>query len=226
MTRFALWTLSCAALLCTAPLAAQDAFLRTAVEPAVRAEFADRWSVDADGIVIEWLAAPPARAREFSTVRFAAGATGSWVITLLDQRGRPLASLRARIGTRADAAVAARIIERGALLTADDVAITTVTRWGAPAAPTDPPIGWAARRSIAAGELLVPPAVTPPDAVRAGQSVSFTLDARTVRLTTHATALGSAPIGGRVAVRLDNGRRIEGIVTGPGAVRLGTEPRS
>lgn len=226
MTRFATSVLACAALLLPAPLAAQDAFLETAVEPAVRAEIAARWSIDPDDIALEWLAAPPSHAREFHALRIVGGSTGSWVVTLLDASDRPLTSLRVRIGTRREAVVAARAIERGAPIAEDDVAFTTVTHWGPPAPPAATPIGWTARRAITAGEPLVAPAVAPPDAVRAGDTISFTLDSRTVRLSTRATALGSAPLGGRVAVRLDNGRRIEGTVTGPGTVRFGTEPRS
>jgi flagella basal body P-ring formation protein FlgA len=212
------------ALLHGAPLAGQDGVLERALDHAVRAEFAERWKTDGASIVLEWAAAMPPRVREFHALRITGGNGGSWVVTLLDDADRTLAAFRVRIGTLIDQPVAARPIERGATITENDIGTATAPNWGPPVQAPAWPMGWRARRSIAAGERLATPAVAPPDAVRAGETVRITLDGPTVRLTTTATALGSATVGARVAVRLDNGRRIEGTVTGPGAVRFGTEP--
>ncbi len=81
-------------------------------------------------------------------------------------------------------------------------------------------VGWTTRRVIAAGEPLRAPAVAPPAAVRAGDAVALVYQADGLSLRLAGTAAADAPLGGRVAVRVDTRRRFEGIVTAPGVVRL------
>jgi flagella basal body P-ring formation protein FlgA len=81
-------------------------------------------------------------------------------------------------------------------------------------------VGWTTRRVIAAGEPLRAPAVAPPAAVRAGDAVALVYQADGLSLRLAGTAATDAPLGGRVAVRVDTRRRFEGVVTAPGVVRL------
>jgi flagella basal body P-ring formation protein FlgA len=83
--------------------------------------------------------------------------------------------------------------------------------------------GWVARRAIAAGEPLRPPAVAPPDAVRHGQPVRVVYRESGLAITISGTAAADAPVGARVAVRVESGgraRRLEGTVVAPGLVQL------
>jgi flagella basal body P-ring formation protein FlgA len=107
---------------------------------------------------------------------------------------------------------AARALARGETLAAADI--------DAAGADGVRLVGWTTRRVIAAGEPLRAPAVAPPAAVRAGEPVALLYQADGVTLRLAGTAATDAPVGGRVAVRVDTRRRFEGVVAGPGLVRL------
>jgi flagella basal body P-ring formation protein FlgA len=113
--------------------------------------------------------------------------------------------------------VATRPLPRGYTLAAGDMAAAPAPG-GATAVAAAPAalVGWTTRRVIAAGEVLRAPAVAPPAAVRAGQPVAVVYAAEGVTLKLHGTAATDAPLGGRVAVRVDTRRRFEGVVEAPG----------
>lgn len=115
--------------------------------------------------------------------------------------------------------VAARIIPRGRVLTADDLAERPVASGERPPARR-PGVGWVARRLIGAGEPLREPAVAPPVALAAGDTVRALRDAGGVRIALRATALQDAALGQRVAVRVDVRRRYEGTLVEPRLVLL------
>ena len=115
--------------------------------------------------------------------------------------------------------VAARPLARGAVLGAGDI----VYRDSVINIPTDTSRvteGWVTRRVIAAGEVLRPPAVTLRNVVLANQAVDIEYADKDVSLTLRGTATRSAPLGERIVVRTEFGRRVEGTVVGPGRVRL------
>jgi len=123
------------------------------------------------------------------------------------------AAAQAPVGTAAGAAPrAARPLARGQTLAAADI--------DAAAGDATRLVGWTTRRMIAAGEVLRAPAVAPPAAVRAGDAVALVYAADGLTLRLNGTAAADAPLGGRVAVRVDGRRRFEGVVAGPGLVRL------
>jgi flagella basal body P-ring formation protein FlgA len=142
----------------------------------------------------------------------------------------PQAASRQRTATSPRAAVvatvpvAAHALPRGHVLTAEDIALAP------DAVPVDArrstltgPIGWVTRRMIAAGEALRAPAVAPPDAVRAGQPVAVVYRDGGLALRLAGTATSNAPVGQRVAVRVEsNGRtrRLEGTVVAAGVVAI------
>jgi flagellar basal body P-ring formation protein FlgA len=115
--------------------------------------------------------------------------------------------------------VAARIIPRGHVLSADDITELPASNGERPAFRRVA-AGWVARRLIAAGEPLREPSVTPPVTVLPGDTVDAIKTASGLTLTLKATALQHAAIGDRVAVRVDARRRFEGTLTGPRLVVL------
>ena len=120
----------------------------------------------------------------------------------------------ARAPRAATGYVATRPLPRGTVLAADDMAPA------APNAAGSAPVGWTTKRMIAAGEPLRAPAVAPPDAIRSGQPVDVVYSDGAIRLRLKGTALNAAPVGARVAVRIDARRRLEGVAVGPSTVQL------
>jgi flagellar basal body P-ring formation protein FlgA len=117
--------------------------------------------------------------------------------------------------------VAARALARGVVLSESDISMVPhaeVPNGNVPNGET-PNAGWVTRRAIAAGEVLRAPAVAPPTVVEAGRPVDLVWRDGTLELRLRGVAANSAPLGGRVAVRVDR-RRYEGIAAGPAVVRL------
>ena len=125
---------------------------------------------------------------------------------------------------RVTMAVATRFLPRGETLRDEDIARrdTVITwRWGTIAPDTlRVQAGWVTRRPIAAGEVLRPPAVTPPPVVTSGSAVSAVWQDGPVRLVLSGVATNTAALGAPVGVRIDRGRRLDGVAVAPNTVRL------
>jgi flagella basal body P-ring formation protein FlgA len=120
-------------------------------------------------------------------------------------------------------AVAARPLARGDTLRATDFtfADTTVAHRPPAGLDTTPPApGWLVQRAVQAGEWLRRPAVSPVPAVTAGRPVHALWADGPVHVAVAGVALNSAPVGGRVVVRVGRSRRLDGIVVAPDSVRL------
>lgn len=121
-------------------------------------------------------------------------------------------------------AIATRFIPRGEALRESDIARrdTVITwRWGTIAPDTmRVQAGWVTRRPIAAGEVLRSPAVTPPPVVTSGSTVSAVWQDGPVRLVLAGVATNTAALGAPVGVRIDRGRRLDGVAVAPNTVRL------
>lgn len=115
--------------------------------------------------------------------------------------------------------VAARVIPRGRVLSADDIVEMPASNGERPAFRRVA-AGWVARRLIAVGEPLREPSVTPPVSVLPGDTVEAIKTASGLTLSLKATAMQPAAIGDRIAVRVDAKRRFEGTLTGPRLVVL------
>lgn len=120
-------------------------------------------------------------------------------------------------------AVAVRPLARGDTLRAEDFtfADTTVAQrlpYGLDT--TSPAAGWLVQRAVQAGEWLRRPTVIPAPAVTAGRPVHALWHDGSVRVAVAGVALNSAPIGGRVAIRVGRARRLDGVVFAPDSVRL------
>lgn len=115
--------------------------------------------------------------------------------------------------------VAAHDLARGAVLAADDIAWTdsVAGRFGARDSVR---AGWVTHRNIRAGEVLEAPAVSPPDLVTSGDVVNVIYTAPGIALTLRGTVVGSGTKGDEVYVRLDNRRRLRGVVTAANTVRV------
>jgi flagella basal body P-ring formation protein FlgA len=153
---------------------------------------------------------------------FGASSAGAQALADAAAAPTPQAARAGEVGKAGGAAtathsVAARDLARGETLTPEDIASAA-----APAGAATPAsvVGWMTRRVISEGEPLLPPAVAPPDLVKAGDPVEAVWRGRTIQLRVKGTAAGSAALGERVLVRVDARRRLEGVVIGPALVEL------
>jgi flagella basal body P-ring formation protein FlgA len=117
--------------------------------------------------------------------------------------------------------VAARDLARGNVLSASDIAWADTTLAG-----TTPPDasrvtpGWVARRAIRAGEVLREPSVSRQDLVTTGSAVDVIYTTPGVTIKVRGTAIGNGAEGDEVFVKLDNRKRLRGVVAGANTVRV------
>src|SRR5690606_17857930 len=138
---------------------------------------------------------------------------GRWGVSAGDVRvewsaSMPAVSTEDRVRIRGDGAGGRYIVE-----------LERSIAWGgrAYARPHDV-LGWITRRPLAAGGLLVEPAVAPPPAVTAGEDIRVLVQNGPVQLMVPGRALGTAAAGEQVRVRLATGRRMTGIAEADGVV--------
>lgn len=124
---------------------------------------------------------------------------------------------------RVTMAFATRALATGDTLAADDIVLrdtVIVWRWRSAPDSTRPEAGWIARRPLAVGEALRPPAVMAPPVVTSGATVTAIWQDGPVRVVMQGVATNTAAIGAAVGVRIDRTRRLDGIAVGPNTVRL------
>lgn len=190
-----------------------------ALVEAVRPRVSALWGVPEGRVVVElagpWR--PRAEAAWRDVVLVGSGAGGQWVVRPADGSE---GGVRVRAGVLTPVATAARTLPRGHELAAADLVVDEGVRWGPPDAggTATVRVGWRTARAVAEGEPLVPPAVQPPAAVRAGEVVEVVWRRGGVALRTEGIAAGNAPVGLEVAVRAGGGRRLRGIAVAPGVV--------
>jgi flagella basal body P-ring formation protein FlgA len=155
------------------------------------------------------------------------GSDRSGVYTITVRRARfaaPVLVGQLRVGHEKDEAVAARQVARGTLLRDTDVLLRHTLVWGAPEIDTplalERVIGSETRRVLRDGEAIHAIDIVSAPVVFAGDTVTAEIIRDGVRLAVVGTALHNASLGGRVAIRLDRGRRFAGIATGRNTVRL------
>lgn len=117
--------------------------------------------------------------------------------------------------------VAAHDLMRGTILSSSDIrwSDTTLADGSIPEAASVAP-GWVARRVIRAGEILQEPGVAKPDLVNAGDAVDVIYSTPGVAIRVRGTAIGRGGKGDEVYVKLDNRRRLHGVIAGPNTVRV------
>lgn len=115
--------------------------------------------------------------------------------------------------------VAAHDIARGAVLRPGDIAWSDTTAVE-PGEHFDVQPGWVARRPFHTGDPLAEPGVARPDLVTTGDVVDVVYRGGGVAIRVRGTAVGSGAAGDVVYVRLDNRRRLRGVVDGAHTVRV------
>ena len=126
-------------------------------------------------------------------------------------------------------AIAAHDLPRGTILSAADISWTddsatvattrTLTRSKTGKESVVAP-GWITRRPIRAGEPLIEPGVSRPDLVTSGDEVDVVYTDAGVSLKLRGIAIGNGAQGDHVYVKLDNRRRLRGVVESASTVRI------
>jgi len=116
--------------------------------------------------------------------------------------------------------VAARDLARGNVLSATDIVWADTSLSGAAAHVAAVTPGWIARRTIRAGEVLREPGVSRPDLVSTGNAVDVIYTVPGVTIRVRGTAIGDGAEGDEVFVKLDNRKRLRGVVAGVNTVRV------
>jgi flagella basal body P-ring formation protein FlgA len=194
-----------------------------AVPPALAGRVAARiaavWSVPPAALCLSW-GALPALAADDSVQVNGSGADGWFIVEL----GAGARAVRVRAGFADTVAVAARPLGAGARLAAGDVVAAPHVTWGPPVPPRERPgEGWEVRRTIAAGEMLIRPAVLPPPLVVAGEPVRLMWQQGGVSVVMEGIALNGARRDEVVRARIEGrSARLAGRAIAPGVVELGT----
>lgn len=203
----------------TGRLAAQEGGLRM-VEPdsVVRFAAAAAWGVHPEDVVLDWGTSGTPAVEAVAVELVGSGAGGTWVARISAPDGRVVAQ-RVRAGTEVSRTVAARRLPRGTELGEADLESHATLEWGPPGeARPATLVGWVTQRVVDKGDALVEPAIRAPRAVSPGARVALRARQGSVRLEVPAVAAGSGAVGDPIYVRTETGRRIRGVVAGPGVV--------
>lgn len=199
-----------------------------ALHARVVAAVAERWSVAAASVRLDWSTFHPRHPiAENATFRLLGAGDDGWFAVVFESTGAPAEAARLRAGLEDSVAVATRPLVANATLADGDLVKQARVRWQSPSrariATTGAAVGWRTRRALAKGDALEGLAVAPPAAVTAGAPVRLEWSRGDVAIQLAGTALNTAAIGEAVHVRVD-GRpgQTSGIATAPGLVRLGS----
>ncbi len=217
----------CVALLACAPLVPGVAQPRTRVDSLV-SRITRHWGTPPrGGWCAEWLVVRgDSTALHVSTAEIT-GSDRAGVYTVI-VRPSPFAAPtlvgRLRIGHERAETVTAHAVRRGDVLTDADLLVRHSLVWGAPTGESalniSTLLGTESRRALRDGEAIRLSDVAATPVVLAGDTVTAEIVRDGVRLALVGTALHNAPLGARVFIRLNRGRRFAGIATGHNTVRL------
>ena len=139
------------------------------------------------------------------------------------QRWRLYVPVRAAM--RSSALVTRRALQAGERIDAADLVLETRSTATLPYEYLTSPeqaVGASVRRTIPAGAVLVPAALRVAIAVERGALVTLVATHGTVTVKTEGTALEPARLDERVRVRSASGRVVEGVVSAPNEVQVGS----
>jgi flagella basal body P-ring formation protein FlgA len=195
-----------------------------AIEVRVAEVIARAWRVSPDNLKMRWGGARGAADLPADTeFRVVGNGLDGWFAVVFECLNRPAFAARIRVGVVEQVPVAARGLQPGQTLTAQDIAFESVVRWSPPPAVQEARAepGWHVRRFIAWGEAIVGPSAVPAPVVHKGERVKLTWKRGVVTVAMDGVALHDAPSGHLVNVRLKGDRGMSrGIVTGPGHASL------
>ncbi|MFQ5538163.1 MAG: flagellar basal body P-ring formation chaperone FlgA [Gemmatimonadota bacterium] len=207
------------AVLAPRPVVAQEPPVPAIVDARAREAVATRWAVSSEDLVLEWGGASGSIAENSGVEIAGTGRNGYWIVRLQGPTGNPV-SVQLRTGWLASRPVAARSLQRGQVVTEDDVSYRKDVVWNAPSlgVPFVKPLGWVSQRSVRRGEVLQKPTVRPPLLVSSGRPVEIRWRRNGVGITAAGTAVGTGALGESVYVRTASGKRMRGVVVAPGTV--------
>jgi flagellar basal body P-ring formation protein FlgA len=190
----------------------------------VVADIAQQWGADTAGLELVWGHVPLAGTFPPKTdVRVVGRGDGGWFVAVFDPGSTGPFAVRVRAGARDSALVAARMVESGRTLTAEDLRVVPRIRWGPPSDPATPAIGvgWVTRYPLMAGVAVTSGSVSPPPLVHAGDPVRLEWQRGAVLITLDGTALQAGAAGQTIRVRVGQNRGDKsGTVLATGIVRL------
>jgi flagella basal body P-ring formation protein FlgA len=192
----------------------------------VRRITADWGPTPAGGWCVDWLySRGDTSAFDVSRAEIA-GSASTGVYTVAFRRaafGPPALVLRVRIGAERSRLVSARALARGVELSDEHLLLEHSIAWGMPIAETGAVtnvIGSITRRALRAGEPIRASDVALRPIITAGDTVRANVTAEGMTLSLRGTALRTAAIGERIAVRVARGRELTGIVIAPNVVQV------
>jgi flagella basal body P-ring formation protein FlgA len=216
----------CLALLLLLP-AAINAQPRATIDSLVERVTHDWGTPPADGWQVQWTIVRGDSAALRAASAQVAGSRRSGVYTVTMRRtpfAAPTLVARLAIGHTLSEIVAARAMSRNTTLNDGDLRQQDRVVWGAPSPDTTArgltSTGGQTRRAVREGEVIRSADLVPTPVMRAGDLITAEFIHNGVRLALAGTALQNAALGGRVAVRLDRGRRFAATVIGPNTVRI------
>jgi len=190
----------------------------------VAAAIANQWGDDASALQLVW--GRVSRSATFpaaTDVRLVGRGDGGWFVAVFSPGSTGPFAVRVRAGGRDSAIVAARTVEAGHVLSAEDLRIVPRTRWGPPAEAATPHVtaGWVAKRVLMVGAEVPEGSVMPPPLVHPGDAVVVEWRRGAVLITLEGTALDAGGAGQTVRVRIGQNRGAKnGTVLATGIVRL------
>ncbi len=223
MTSFASWMFAgLSSLLLSAR--SGDAPVSRALAARVASRLAESWRVPVEEVRLAW-----GRATEIASMpddvpfRILGRGEDGWFVVVFDPAETGAAAVRVRAGVERTVMVATRSLPAGSRLADGDLREEVRVRWGVPGPDTTarPGTGWDVRRLLRAGEVVLPPAVTAPPIVLAGQPVKLQWESGGVRVSVVGIALNSARAGEMVRARLEERpARLTATATAPGVAVL------
>ena len=223
MTSFARWLLTSLSpvLLAIRP---GEAPVSRALAARVAGRIADAWRLPAAQVCLSWGRSSAVRTpADDAPFRLVGHGDAGWFVVVFDPAGTEATAVRLRAGVERPVMVASRALAAGTRLAAGDVREEVRVHWGLPPADSElaPGVGWELRRSLAAGEVVAPPAVAAPTLVEAGQPVRLEWSRGGVQVSVVGIALNSARRGETVRARFEERpARLTGTVTAPGTAVL------
>lgn len=223
MTSFAKWLLLGLSPILMATRSMASPVTR-ALESRVLERIADAWKVPTERLVLQWgRSSSGASPLDDASFKVMGRGEGGWFVVVFDPADANATAIRVRAGVEQPVMVAARPLRSGSRLAAGDLVEQVRVHWGLPMLDSTltPMPGWEIRRSIASGEVVMPPAVAQPPLVVAGEPVQLEWSSGGVQVSVMGIALNSASRGEVVRARLDERpARLTATVTAPGRAQL------
>jgi flagella basal body P-ring formation protein FlgA len=190
----------------------------------VTGTIARQWNEDSTQLQLEWGRVPSTATFPATTdIHLVGRGDGGWFVVVFTPGAASPFAVRVRAGAPDSVLLAARTIEAGRPLAAEDLHPLPRIRWGPPADPTTARIGvgWVTRHALMAGTEVTDGSVMPPPLVHVGDPVRLEWRRGAVLITLDGTSLDAGGAGQTVRVHVGQNRGAKsGTVLATGTVRL------